>query len=176
MSGLDCLGSWTNRRGVFKEPQLMEIRRHIQLDKPAHHGRCSSDAQWQERAPDPKKPTYTESYDKWIPAGNRFESYMKSIPSPSPFVQPADTDLYEEQSSLIPRQRRCIEWVLPDSPAWSEGSLSPRWGFSLAHTAQLSCNATPLLSSHHSSVNSFHTWCINCKQKPRCVPATAAGD
>jgi hypothetical protein len=77
--------------------------------------------------PTPKKPTYTESYDKWIPAGNRFESYKESIPSPCHFVQPVDTDLYEEQSPLIPRQRRCIEWVLPDSPsAWSEGSLSPR--------------------------------------------------
>jgi hypothetical protein len=98
---------------VFKEPQLMEIRRHIQLgllcvQQDRTNWPTMADVlqmlSGKKDLPTPKKPTYTESYDKWIPAGNRFESYMESIPSPGPFVQPADTNLYEEKSPLIPRQ------------------------------------------------------------------------
>ncbi|OQU83966.1 putative receptor-like protein kinase At4g00960 isoform X2 [Sorghum bicolor] len=95
-------------RVVFKEPRLMEIRRHVQVgllcaqqdrtDRPTMADVLQM-LSGKKQLPTPKKPTYTGSYDKWIPPGNHSATH---------------TNLHGE-------------WVIPDSPsAWSEGSLSPR--------------------------------------------------
>ena len=62
---------------VFKERQLMEIRRHVQVgllcvqqdrtDRPTMADVLQM-LSGKKELPTPKKPMYTESYDKWRPA------------------------------------------------------------------------------------------------------------
>ncbi|CAL4986146.1 unnamed protein product [Urochloa decumbens] len=127
---------------AFTESQLKKIKRYVEVglvcaqqdraDRPTMADVLEM-LKGKKKLPIPKKPTYTEPYEKWIPAGRTCARAIQVVPS-STSVRPGSYCITDTEHSNLRRswrdsRMRRVEKMSVGSlspSVWSQESLSPR--------------------------------------------------